>query len=151
MATVREQVTKNGGSSLLDAVNRIEEKVTDLLATNEVLQQISSKPLFKTDKDGNCIWVNSAYSEAVGKTLDDLKGHGWAGIISDEDKSRVSSSWKLAILDHRRFDDIFTVINDVKDKKITVRCRAYPIMVKERLLGYLGGWVILSIKDASES
>lgn len=147
LTEVKQQVTKNGGSSLLDAVNRTENTVLKLAANNEALMQISSKAMFKTDEFGNCVWVNGAYSQYTGKSLEELKGHGWGTVIAREDKDKVISEWNLAVQDTRRFDLEFSVVNKVSLKKHKVKCKAYPLIIKGTLHGYLGSWTILETQD----
>lgn len=143
LKTVKHQVTKNGGSSLSDGIERIEVKVNELLSTNEVLQQISNKPLFKTDVNGGCSWINVAYSEVTGKSIEDLKGVGWLSVVLPEDRAALVESWAEAVKDGRRFDHTFSIINKDQGQKIKIRCKAYPIILKGSIAGYLGGWIIL--------
>ena len=148
---VVDQVTHNGGSSMLDSIARIELKITELAATNDVLQQISNKPLFRTDENGECAWVNSAYSEIVGKPLEDLLGHGWASIVDPSHRIALKNEWNSAISDGRRFDSTFHIVNNLKELRYKVRCRAYPVKVKGKVVGYIGGWLILEKQSLSEA
>jgi len=148
---VVDQVTHNGGSSMLDSIARIELKTTELAAISDVLQQVSNKPLFRTDENGECAWVNPAYSEIVGKSLEDLLGHGWVSIVDPACMITLTNEWNLAVSDGRRFDCTFYVVNKLKDLRFKVRCRAYPVKVKGKVVGYIGGWIILEKQSLSEA
>ena len=147
LKTVKHQVTKNGGNSLSDGIDRIEIKVNELLSINEVLQQISNKPLFRTDGNGGCTWVNVAYSEVTGEGIEELKGVGWLSVVAPEDRSELVGHWAEVVKDGRRFDHTFSIINRNQEQKMKIRCKAYPIILKGEIVGYLGGWIILEKSD----
>lgn len=149
---VKYQVTQNGGTSLLDAINRIESSIAGLTAINEATQQLSQSPMFRTDKDGHCVWVNTAYNLITGKPLEDLKGHGWISLIHEEDRETVRSEWELAVKDVRRFELPYKVINDRMGTTYLVKCTSYPILVKNEITGYIGVWSIINkIVDTPEN
>lgn len=137
------QVTPNGGTSLRDSVNRIEHHVGELTAVNEAVQQLSRKPMFKTDAEGSCIWINAACTLVTGKGIEDLKGWGWLSVIHPDDKDYVEEEWQCAVKDKRRFDLRYRTINIVTGDEYKVNCKAHPIVVNKEVVGYIGTWFFL--------
>lgn len=140
---VKYQVTKNDGGSLLDAITRIETSVAGLTAVHEATQQLSQNPIFKADRNGECIWVNTAYTLITGKSIEDLKGHGWISLVHDEDREIVRREWDAAVKDIRRFELPYKVVNDRMGTTYLVKCTSYPIIVKNEITGYIGVWSII--------
>ena len=150
LSAVQQQVSKNGGSSLLDAVDRIEHKVEELLAINEILQQISNKPLFRADCEGNYSWINVAYMEKFQVALEDVKGSGWLDLLPEKERESVHRVWRNAIKDKRKFEDVFDLFLDTDPPtNMKVRCKSYPIIIKDKLFGYLGSWMVLEDRKVS--
>jgi len=143
---VQDRVTSNGGSSLSDSIDRIEGKVGELLAISEILQQISNKPLFRSNEVGDYSWVNIAYMEKFNVSIDDVRGSGWLDLIPENERESVAKVWRAAIKDKRKFEDIFCISSETEDCGTKVRCKAYPIVIKETLKGYLGSWVVVTEK-----
>ncbi len=138
------QLTPNGGTSLRDSVNRIEQHVGELTAVNEAVQQLSRKPMFKTDPAGNCIWINTSYSITTGKDIEDLKGEGWLSVIHPDHRKMVCDEWESAVNDHRRFDLRYNVVNTNTGNEYLVNCKAYPVIVNKKVTGYIGTWFFLN-------
>lgn len=149
LSIVHKQVTSNGGSSISDAVDRIEWKLGELLAISEILQQISNKPLFRTNNQGDYSWVNMAYMERFDVGLEDVRGSGWLDMIPENERESVARVWRASIKDKRKFEDIFCVKSEEDNCFMKIRCKAYPIIVKEELRGYLGSWAVVAEKEQS--
>jgi len=144
---VKSQVTKNGGSSMLDAVHRVEKELRTLSTMTDAYWHIEDRALFRTDEKGNCVWINGTYAVLTGKTQDELRGHGWSQIMARQDRDRVVGEWNLAVADWRRFDATFTIVNSVALKQHKVHCRAFPLVNQGVLEGYVGGWTVLQSED----
>lgn len=140
---VKNQVTKNGGTSLLDAVNRIELRLAELTSLNEATHQLSQLPMFKTNEKGECIWVNTAYTAATGKSIEDLKGHGWISIVHEDDRKEVIEEWEKSVKDDRRFEFTYRVVNALQGVIHLVKCRSYPVILNHKIAGYLGVWYLI--------
>jgi PAS domain S-box-containing protein len=137
------EVKPNGGSSLADSVKRIESSLISSTQWNVIFQNLYNEPMYKSDKNGNCIWINNAYIHLVGAGLEDLKDKRWLSIVHDEDRERVRTESASALADRRTFDSIFRVKNFYNGKIFKVRSVAHPNVTSESLQGYLGSMHVL--------
>lgn len=53
------------------------------------LTQSSPMGIYQRDLKGNCLYVNSRWSEITGLTFEEARGLGWLKVIHSEDKARV--------------------------------------------------------------
>ena len=49
--------------------------------------------IFRTDKEGNCLYVNQRWCEIAGLTSEEALGMGWVRAIHPDDGDRVGSEW----------------------------------------------------------
>lgn len=139
----------NGGSSLRDQLNRIEQHVTHLTLWTEAGQHLTAKPMFKSDQNGRFIWINTAFARMVGVGLEDLKGLGWLSFIADEDQNRISKEWDESVKDSRRFEATFSIRNSYNQEEKKVRAQAFPVQANTSVLGFIGTWISLEeLKDS---
>lgn len=134
------EFTTNGGKSIKDAIIRIE---SNLLSNEQRTRAILSHlpyPIFESDKDGKCIWVNKEYQRLVGKDLNELRGYGWVNAIASEDRDRVIFEWDLAVKQNREFTSKYYIIN-TNDQRVLVLCHTSMIYGKNdtitNFIGYL--------------
>jgi len=147
---VKTQVENNGGSSLRDAVGRIEARLNELASTMDTMHQMSQKPMFRTNAKGECVWINTAYSLLTGKSIEDLKGHGWEIVIHPEDKISVLQEWESCVKDTRRFELPFRIQNPTNGTVTTIKCKAYPVISNKETTGYIGVWYLIDNMVASD-
>ena len=88
--------------------------------------EISPVGLFRTDNDGNLVYVNKKYEELTGKTLDELKNNGWIKYIHNKDVTPVLREWQRCVKDRCNFAHEFRLIN-LKGDNIWVLAQATPI------------------------
>lgn len=131
----------NGGSSLRDQLNRIEQYVTHLTLWTEAGQHLTAKPMFKSDQNGKFIWINTAFARMVGVGLEDLKGLGWLSFISDADQAKISKEWDESVADGRRFEAVFSIRNSYSREEKRVKAQAFPVQANTSVLGFIGTWI----------
>lgn len=97
------ELKPNGGSSLRDAIDRIESKTEEIefnLAAVEAQikgrLELDQGGSFFTDEEGSCAWVDSTWSELTGIELSKALGDGWIDGIHAEDRYSVYERWKVA-------------------------------------------------------
>jgi PAS domain S-box-containing protein len=137
---ILSETRTNGGSSLKDQLNKIERKLEHVNLSIETGQNLSNKPMFKADKDGECVWANTVYSRITGRTMEELKGAGWINIICKHDLERVVKEWEFAIHKKIIFQSEFCITTGKDNKRFKVAMTAHPILYDHELLGYLGTW-----------
>ena len=136
------ETKSNGGKSLKDSVNRVESLVINLASLVEAFHQLSDKPMFRADEEGNFTWMNSAFMQLTGRNSEELKNKGWISSIYEDDRERVSREWESAVEDQRTFYSEFKVINSYTEEEKNVRAKAFPL-VNTAFLGYLGTWIVI--------
>lgn len=140
---ILEQTKTNGGSTLKDQLNRVEESLHNLTLWVEASQHLSQKALFKTDPNGKFLWVNLAFTRLVGMGNEELKENGWMSSIHPDDIERVKKEWSDSIKEDRKFESFFKVKNTYHKETIQVKATAFPISTRENTIGFLGNWISL--------
>ena len=84
----------NSGSSLRDAVDRIEERLVTMERTNEVMYQDGPIALFRCTPDGRNTDVNRTYCRFLKCTKEELLGYGWRNFIEDRLNQSGDDVWK---------------------------------------------------------
>jgi len=136
---IAAELTPNGGSSLRDAVNRIEfRQIIDGERNRAVLNE-SDHAMFEADRNGNCIWANKTYLSKVGRNLDEISGNGWMNCIDSLNKDDVIAAWELAINQKTNFEYIYKMIDSRNDTTFNVKCRATVLHNgKNEVVGWFG-------------
>jgi PAS domain S-box-containing protein len=132
------QLTNNGGTSLKDALDRIENKQDLMTARMRAHLNTNSKAIFETDSAGHVIYVNRAYEKLTGHSGADVGDMGWVNIIEQGDRSRVVDLWFHAVKGRRNFDECLTIKNP-NGAKSKAHAMAYVIRDTEgKMLGHIG-------------
>lgn len=99
---IAEEFRPNGGSTLRDAINRIESKVSLQQQTTTAI--IKSFPIgtWISDEKGKCIDVNKNMCKITGRTETELKGDNWANWVVEKDD--VLDEWVRCINNDSNFD-----------------------------------------------
>jgi PAS domain S-box-containing protein len=58
--------------------------------------EISPVGIFRTDAEGNCIYVNERWCEITGLSPGEAASAGWAAALDPEDRNRVAAAWSQA-------------------------------------------------------
>mgnify|MGYP001627741466 FL=1 len=56
-----------------------------------------------TDRDGKCLYSNSAYQKLCGWTGDELIGSHWSAVIHPQDHAKTLEHWEKAVLGQKAF------------------------------------------------
>jgi PAS domain-containing protein len=145
---VMKEVMPNGGSSLRDAVTRIEVSVGDQSQYLRVMAgtmraNLDSDPyraLFETDAHGANLWVNKTYLRWVNRSVQEMLGWGWLACVCDADRERVRDEWLQSVKERRQFQARYFLV-DSAGSRIEVDCHVVPIpegsSVVERFIGVI--------------
>lgn len=133
-----EEFRPNGGSTLRDAINRIEEKVT--IQEQKTLAMIKSMPLgtWTADANGKFDDLNKSMCRITGRSESELKGDNWITWVSGSEKEDVFEEWQRCVHNDLNFDMEFSfVLPDGKLQK--VHAFAYQLRTPQgKLVGFLG-------------
>lgn len=133
---LNEDLKPNGGSSLRDAIDRIDRRVALSEQRSRYFAEHPGEISFETDVDGNTVWVSKGWQEVYGISGADAQGRGWISGVHPEDREAVVREWYNAVNDKRRFEMKYRV-ND--DATIYVYCESYPLVsTKGQIVGWLG-------------
>jgi len=144
--TISKQLEKNGGSSLVDKVDHILDKLSIISLQLHRMEtwktawmELTEEPIFVTDTSGNFVWINNSFAHLAGSTSDDLLGLGWTKVIHWQDKEQVIAEWKSCISSLSKFEYTYRIINVYTKEPTTVRAIAKPLKDQAGLLvGYIG-------------
>ena len=100
----------------------------------QTICEISPVGLFRTDNDGNIVYVNKKYENLTGSTLNELKDDGWIKYIHIRDLARVLTEWNRCIKARDKFAQEFRITN-VEGKHIWVLGQSIPINAKNGFVG----------------
>jgi PAS domain S-box-containing protein len=135
---IHEQMFTNGGKTMRDAVNRIENRLTLLEKQQAVYIMDTPEGIFQSDEKGELIYVNRTICRMTGMTERELLGNGWLNCISETDRERVDKAWEYALANQIEFNATFDIV-PLNNGVVTVSCTANPLRtIDNRLMGYMG-------------
>lgn len=87
-----ESLAKEIAQRFVQYRERIDE-VTRQLVRYRAVADSCPLPMFVTDFDGRCLYVNKFYTELTGATLENAQYDGWKNFIHPDDRERVETAW----------------------------------------------------------
>jgi len=133
-----QEFRPNGGSTLRDAINRIEEKIA--LQEQKTSAIIKSFPIgtWVSDEKGKCIDVNKSLCQIMGRTESEIKGDNWSNWVHPAEKEHVFEEWYRCVQNDLNFDMEYRYV--LPSKKIQkVHGTAYQLKNdKGKIVGFLG-------------
>ncbi|MCE9584328.1 MAG: CHASE domain-containing protein [Planctomycetes bacterium] len=122
-----------------------ESAAQDALQRFQTLARLAPLPIFATDAQGLCTFVNEAWCRMAGMTPEEARGPGWSKALHPDDAERVQREWYESALAGREFtcDHRFRA----PDGRVSfLSSRATPLHDPEgRVIGHLG-----SMSDLTE-
>ena len=105
-----DELSPNGGSSLKDAITRIETNQKGQLHRERAVLQISPVPMFELNTRGDFVWANRAFLNLCDKDLDELTGRGWENCVEQDLREELSAEVTRTIQGSRdlEFTTVFT-------------------------------------------
>ena len=105
--------------------------------------------IFRTDINGNCIYVNDRWCEIAGMSIDEAAGFGWMNAIYPCDHELVATEWNNSVGENRAFRLEYRFLN--QSGQITW---VYGQAVAEhdqvgKIIGYVG--TITDISDRKQT
>lgn len=148
---MNKQMQYNGGTSLMDAVRRIENmqagqnlQLQDLarnlsytVARMDINELCSERMCFRVNNEGACISINDAFLKQFGYIESDITGFSFENTIHEDDLPEARQKWQRAIDKCSRFYDEQRVY-DKKGELYSVIVRAYPIVHDGKLKEFVG-------------
>jgi PAS domain S-box-containing protein len=130
---ISEQFRPNGGSSLKDAITRIEASLIESSADLKEMKKMfegqldtSLDGIFVTDNKGWCLRANNGLQDIQGDSENGIKGYGWTKNLHPEDRDRVRQAWEDAVNHKGTFNEKYRFLNP-KEGVIHVHCISAPL------------------------
>ena len=101
---IRKEIKPNGGSSLRDSIDRIEQMQAMQILTSDAQMTAVGVAYWKSDKNGRCTYASRALCQALGATESDILGGNWLSSIHPDDREDVAKEWHNAVKHGRTFD-----------------------------------------------
>lgn len=93
---INDQLTSNGGKSLVDVVQRIEARQIRNEQRERAFLQHHSSPMFELDSLLALKWANASFLRSVQLDSDEINGYGWHNAICEKDRERVVEEFEKA-------------------------------------------------------
>lgn len=100
--------------ALLVDVTAQQRTAAQLRASEEDFRVLASTVpvgIFRTDAEGQCLYVNERWSQISGLTMEDATGAGWAKSLHPDDRALISAQWTEAVQTNRSFEAEYRFVN----------------------------------------
>lgn len=143
---LEQSVRPNGGSSLRDAVDRIEKEVILANVRARAVLELAPYGVFEADESGDYTYVNRVWQHMTGVRPDEALGSGWQRAILPEDRVQVAESWQSAVEDERSWVHWYRLKHQDTGAVLPVRVSTVAVRGSDqRVLGHIG----LLVQDGS--
>lgn len=134
---VLKELLPNGGSSLRDAVNRIEVRLISESESRRQNMNALGLAFWEADADGSTVFASEHLAKLVGLPRERVLGNGWITNLCDEDRNRVVQAYLQSIEQQRMFIDDYTFEHG-DGKLVHVHAESQPIYSGGRIIGWVG-------------
>lgn len=137
--SIVNEFRNNGGSTLKDVLDRIQDEMTKSTFMQKSLILESGKSFWQTDQQGRWLWASHRLCELMSMEEEEVLGNGWVAAVHPEDQARVFTEWNAAIAQNRQFRSFFRFMSP--DGTVThIRSSCQPIMSlrSNRIIGFMG-------------
>jgi len=100
---ISKQIKPNGGSSILDKLQRIERRQIISDYRYSIILNNIDIAMYETDHTGACLWVSEEWTKYTGLHLEHARGNGWINAVYYEDRDKVFEEWKDSLDQKREF------------------------------------------------
>jgi len=142
---IYHEFAPNGGNSLKDAINRIENRLLSAESRQMVqdkrikaLMQDANIGVVETDENGEFTWANRTFLKMVNKPIVEILSKGWVECLPENDREYIYTEWSSAVAQGREFHREYKLmINETET--INVINQAWPLKdVNNKIVGYIG-------------
>ena len=146
---IEAELSHNGGSSIKDVIEQIQDEVEKLNAMNMAFLGTRDEAIFITDVVGDCKWTSPALQRLTGRTAQELQGRGWINVFPQKDRVIVENAWYTDAVEHNRNFEYITRITTsplLENIDITVDVQITAIKMRDsggNLRGYFAVWKLI--------
>lgn len=127
-----------------------EEKLRDSELLFRGLTHGAPVAMFKTNKEGECIFVNDGWIKYSGLTYQQSLGYGWTDSIHPDDKDRILSGWHQALKNKEDYLTDLRFVNK-KDEILWFTSKSAALFDdNKQFQGYVGLLIDITERKAAE-
>lgn len=130
MKRVEAVIGSNGGSTLFQKLDGLEDRILMMFAAFDGLNQA----MFMCDQDGEIASVNAAFMKLTGWPADRMKHGGFRNVMASTDRQE----WDDAVQQTAIFDKSDVRIRTSESDVLHANIMARPVFNGERLIGWCG-------------
>lgn len=105
---IQQETQFNGGSTLRDAIKRIEVMTGYHQDLMMALQDLNGTPFWHSNQDGACVFASDALKRVIGN---EALGNAWVSALHQSDTRRVQEAWLAAVHDRRPFREYYRFVH----------------------------------------
>lgn len=140
-------------TAFVNNITKRKETEKSLIESEEIYRKLSTYSpigIYKTDKAGNCIYVNKRYTEITGSTSNQALGTGWIEKLHPDDIELVVTAWNNLVETKHPFDQEYRFC-PAKNKITWVRGQASKLLDdKGDVIGYIGSVSDITKRKSAE-
>lgn len=130
--------------------NKLQELQDSVIVNAEVLRALGNKLKlcwYRTDANGNYVYISNELSKLMGITLEQSLGNGWKNSICTQFRENVVDEWNLSIKEKREFNFDFAFCHTPTHKEIPVNSHTHLIKDGNEIIGHIG--IVTPVDDSS--
>lgn len=129
---IKSELLPNGGSSLRDSINRIEQRQLSFEQKSRAVVDDISFGMFEANSEGKWLFANKYIRNLFNRSLFELTGDRWLSVVSKDDLDRVRQQW-ISIVKEQRIGqiDLMTVYGD------EIVITAHPVIIGQSIDQYM--------------
>lgn len=148
---VHRELQTNGGSSIRDAITRIDQRVVITEARSRILYSYLKIAFWEASSNGEIVHASVQLCTVTNRTPEDILGWNWIDIVHVDDRDRVVETWRESISQKRNFKLQFRFVTP-DNIEVPVEAIAYAIRSAAHLIiQYVGVIKALNAVDDFES
>lgn len=145
---IEQELLSNGGTSIKDALRRIEIRLSEIDAFQRTALNIHDVAVIRWTSEGKVIAINREYQHLTGASIAEMKGDGWINSISPKYRDEIIHRWAHAVKDKREFHEDIEFIS-MEGKTFIAHVNVYRELDSlGNVRGYLG--VVIPIQASQE-
>jgi PAS domain S-box-containing protein len=142
--------------NLVTAPNRIAD-IAEIVRAHDVSIRTSvarsriswdnlTSPVWESDAEGRCVFVNAAFLALVGRRHSEMMGMAWTTLVHPGDRDQVTFEWTHAIRDQRDFELRYRWVTH-DGTVLHIKAVAKRLMdERDMVLGWVGFATVLDVE-----
>ncbi|TVU53772.1 MAG: PAS domain S-box protein [Arthrospira sp. PLM2.Bin9] len=130
---------------------QVEDALRDSEARYATLTDISPVGIFRTDAEGQSVYINERGCDLVGCSAMEMFGYGWTKMVHPDDRDRVINEWEKSVNSHQTFQLEYRFCH-VDETVVWVFSQAVPeLNDDEEIVGFVGTLTDISELKSAET